>query len=410
MLDKLDTYGASSRGEPFDLPAGAVSIAIGVEGRNLSTSAKVSELDTAQAFSTFYFSGFSGKYNIKEAFAEIVVPVIKDAPLLRKLELNGAVRASDYNTSGTIWSRKLGLTNEFFPGVIGRVTRSRDIRAPNLTELFSTPTIGSSSIFDRQIPENGSNVATIYGAATRRWTPERADTWTAGITDRADARIDGIDRLFQHFDQGCHHLDRRAGHRSIAALAGMTASAAISRAALTVLFRALPSSRANLSEFKTDGIDASWLYTMPVNDEANGRVIFRLVGTWGEQLQHRRWQRLKIDYVKSQGTGFVNGVPRIRANASVGYKSDGFSGMVRARYISSGYYNGTLTLTNNRIPAYTYVDLQLSQKVPIGNGKNFELYGNVSNLFDKAPPISSGFSPYYDVVGRYMAIGARLEF
>src|SRR3546814_11170968 len=97
-------------------------------------------MDAAKAFSTFNFSGFSGKYNVKEAFAEIIVPVISDTTLLRKVELNGAVRASDYRTSGTIWPWKIGVTNEFFPGVSGRVTRSGAIRAPNLTELYTSPT------------------------------------------------------------------------------------------------------------------------------------------------------------------------------------------------------------------------------------------------------------------------------
>ena len=408
VLDKLDTYGVSLRGEPFDLPAGPVSIAIGAEGRNVSTSAKVGELDAAQAFSTFYFSGFSGKYNIKEAFAEIVVPVIKDTPLLHKLELNGAVRASDYNTSGTIWSWKLGLTNEFFPGVIGRVTRSRDIRAPNLTELFSTPTVGYTGIIDRQNPGNGSNSTLVYGGGNAALDPERADTWTAGITT---APMRGLTASIDYFNIKIKDVITSIGGQAIVdrCFAGNDSLCRYITRGPNGLIQSIASSQVNLSEFKTDGVDAELAYTMPVDNEANGRVTFRLIGTWVNNFSTDDGIT-KIDYVKSQGTGFVNGVPRVRANASIGYRSDGFSGMVRARYISSGYYNGTLTLTNNRIPAYTYVDLQVSQKVPIGNGKNFELYGNVSNLFDKAPPISSGFSPYYDVVGRYMAIGARLEF
>src|SRR3546814_11878541 len=125
-------------------------------------------MDAAKAFSTFNFSGFSGKYNVKEAFAEIIVPVISDTPLLRKVELNGAVRASDYSTSGTIWSWKIGVTNEFFPGVIGRVTRSRDIRAPNLTELYTTPTIGYTGIVDPQNTGAGTNRTLEVGRASCR--------------------------------------------------------------------------------------------------------------------------------------------------------------------------------------------------------------------------------------------------
>ncbi|NIJ35830.1 outer membrane receptor protein involved in Fe transport [Sphingopyxis panaciterrae] len=409
VLDKLDTYGVSLRGEPFELPAGPVSIAIGAEGRNLSTAAKVGELDAAQAFSTFFFSGFSGKYNIKEAFGEIVVPVVKDVPLLRKLELNGAVRASDYNTSGTIWSWKVGLTNEFVPGVIGRVTRSRDIRAPNLTELYSTPTVGYIGIIDPQNPGNGSNSTLVYGGGNATLEPERADTWTAGFTT---APMRGLTASIDYFNISIKDVITSIGGQAIVdrCFAGNTSLCRYITRGSDGLIDSISSSQVNLSEFKTDGVDAEVAYSMPVNNAANGRVIFRLIGTWVNNFSTDDGVT-KIDYVKTQGTAFVNGVPRIRANASISYASDGFSGTVRARYISSGFWNSTLpALTNNRIPAYTYVDLQLSQKIPVSEGKDFELYGSISNLFDKAPPLSSGFSPYYDVVGRYMSVGARLEF
>lgn len=408
-VNRLDTYGVSLRGEPFDLPAGAVSIAVGAEGRNLETSAEIGELDAAKAFSTFYFSAFSGKYDVKEAFGEIVVPVIKDVPLLRKLELNGAVRASDYSTSGTIWSWKLGATNEFVPGLIGRVTRSRDIRAPSLSELYSTQTVSYVGVVDPLNAAEGSRSVLVYGGGNASLQPEKADTWTAGFTA---APLPGLTASIDYFNIAIKDVitsigaqvlvDRcNGGNTSLCGYITRDADGRISSVA---------SSSVNLSEFKTDGVDAEVAYSLPLNNSANGRINFRLVGTWVNHFTTDDGTA-EIEYVKSQGYAFVNGVPRIRANASVGYASDGFSGLVRARYTSSGYWNRTSTaLTNNHIPAYTYIDLQLSQKVPFGDGKHFELYGNVSNLFDKDPPLYSNFSPYYDVIGRYMTAGLRLEF
>lgn len=410
-LNKLDTYGVSLRGEPVDLPAGPVSIAIGAEGRNLSTSTTIGALDAAKAFSTFYFSSLSGKYDVKEAFAEVVVPVMKDVPLLRKLELNGAVRASDYSTSGTVWSWKLGATNEFLPGVIGRVTRSRDIRAPNISELYSNQTVSYVGVVDPQFAREGSRNVLIYGGGNAALKPEKSDTWTAGITA---APMRGLTASIDYFNISIKDVitsisaqvlvDRcNGGNASLCNYITRDSTGRIASVA---------SSQVNLSEFKTDGVDAELAYTLPVNNDANGRFTFRLVGTWVNHFTTDDGVS-KIEYVKSQGYAFVNGVPRIRANASVGYASDGFSGLVRARYTSSGYWNRTSAtpITNNRIPAYTYIDLQLSQKVPFGDdGKYFEIYGNVSNLFDKDPPLYSNFSPYYDVIGRYMTIGARLEF
>lgn len=410
-LNKLDTYGVSLRGEPFDLPGGPVSIAIGAEGRNLSTVAKVGELDAARAFSTFYFTSLRGKYDVREAFGEIVVPVIKDIPVLRKLELNGAVRVSDYSTSGTVWSWKLGATNEFLPGVIGRVTRSRDIRAPNISELYSNRTVSYVNVVDPQFANEGSRSVLVYGGGNAALQPEKSDTWTAGVTT---APLRGLTASIDYFNIKINDVITSIGAQVLVdRCQGGNASLCdyITRDA-TGRIASVASSQVNLSEFKTDGVDAEIAYTLPVENAANGRVTFRLVGTWVNHFTTDDGTA-KIEYVKSQGYAFVNGVPRIRANASIGYGSDGFSGLVRARYISSGYWNRTSAtpITNNRIPAYTYIDLQLTQKVPFGeDGKSFEIYGNVSNLFDKDPPLSSAFSPYYDVVGRYMTIGARLEF
>lgn len=408
-LDKLDTYGVSLRGEPFDLPAGPVSIAIGAEGRNVSTASEIGALDAAGAFSSFNFTGFSGKTNVKEAFAEIVVPVVKDVPLLRKLEVNGAVRVSDYSLSGTIWSWKFGITNEFFPGVIGRVARSRDIRAPNLAELYTTRTISYTGIVDPQNPAAGTASTLIYGGGSTILEPELADTWTAGFTT---APMRGLTASVDYFNISIRDVITTLGAQNIVnrCFAGNADLCRFIDRNSAGVIQSITSSQLNLSQLKTDGIDAELAYTTRVNDAANGRINIRLVGTWVNSFTTDDGIT-KIEYTGTQGYAFAEGTPRIRANASIGYSSDGFSGLVRARYISSGYWDRTRpTLSNNHIPAYTYFDLQLSQKVPISDGRSFEFYGSVSNVFDKDPPLHSTFTPYYDVIGRYMSVGARLAF
>ena len=53
------------------------------------------------------------------------------------LEFNGAVRATDYSTAGYVTTWRAGATWQPIEDIRLRVTRSRDIRAPNLSELFS---------------------------------------------------------------------------------------------------------------------------------------------------------------------------------------------------------------------------------------------------------------------------------
>jgi len=407
ILDKLDTYGFTLRGEPLDLPAGPVSIAIGVEGRRVSTNATIGALDAAAAYSTFYFTGFSGETDVKEAFGEIVVPVVRDVPLLRKLELNGAARVSDYSLSGTMWSWKLGLTNEILPGIIGRVARSRDIRAPNLAELFTARTVSFSGIVDPRNPRLGTSSTLIYGGGSTILRPELADTWTAGIT-AAPAR--GLTASIDYFNISVQDVITTLGAQNIVnrCQAGNADLCRFVNRDAAGIIQNITSAQLNLSQMKTDGIDAEVAYTRALGNADNGRLQMRLVGTWVNSFTVDDGVT-RIEYVGTQGYAFADGTPRIRANATVGYASDGFGGLVRARYISSGYWDRTRpTLTNNDIPAYAYIDLQLSQKVRIGEGRALEVYGSATNLFDKDPPKHSTFTPYYDVIGRYLSVGARL--
>jgi outer membrane receptor protein involved in Fe transport len=400
---KLDTAGFSLRGEPFDLWAGPVSIAVGGEWRKESINARVGDLDLAKAFQTFSFSPLKGSFTVKEAFAEILLPLARDLPVLNKLEFNGAARISDYNTTGSIWSWKLGLTNEFFPGVKGRVTRSRDIRSANLAELYTQSTTGYNTLTD---PKTNTSVYVLNnGGGNPNLRPETADTFTAGFVlsplsrlnltlDYYDIRIKDVITTIAAQDLVTRCFN---GNLDLCTKVERDASGTIVRTVATFI---------NLAEYQTDGVDAELSYVLPVSA---GNLTFRLLGTWVSRLSTNDGVS-KIDYVKSQGYSFGLGVPEWRVNASIAYQDETFGALLRARYLSAGNYNSTVNLVNNHIPAYTYFDLQLNARIPVSSGPQLELYANATNLFDKDPPVSALYSPYYDVVGRYITVGARVRF
>jgi iron complex outermembrane receptor protein len=85
-----------------------------------------------------YHSG-AGKYSVKEAYAEVNVPLV-DSEAAGKANLNAAGRWTDYSTSGTVYTWKVGGTWDTpIDGVRLRAVTSRDVRAPNLSELFAAP-------------------------------------------------------------------------------------------------------------------------------------------------------------------------------------------------------------------------------------------------------------------------------
>ncbi|WBY06483.1 TonB-dependent receptor [Sphingomonas sp. 7/4-4] len=408
---KLDVGGVSLRGEPFALPAGAVSFAVGIEARKESIGQTVSALDTAKAFRTFSFSAMSGSFDVKEAFGEVLVPLIHNTPLLRKLEFNGAARVSDYSTTGSIWSWKLGVTNEFFPGFRGRATRSRDIRSANLSELYTQTTTGYNTIYD---PVTKQNVYVLSnGGGNPDLEPEKADTWTFGFTYSPPA-VSGLNMSVDYFDIDVDDVITTVAAQDLVTRCynGNTALCArVERDASGTIVRTV-STFVNLANYKTNGIDAEISYALPLNrlfGSSDGRMKFRVLGTWVNSLTTDDGV-VKLEYVRSQGYSFGLGVPAWRVNGSIGYEDQTFSGLARARYVSPGEYNSQVPLTNNHIGAYTYFDLQAQMKVPVSDTRQMELYANVSNLFDKAPPPGSLYSPYYDVLGRYFTFGARVRF
>ncbi len=80
---------ANLAGEPFQLPAGPLSIAIGAEWRKEKLSSVNCPDCQKGALMNQNYSLFSGEVTVKEAYGEIGVPVLKDVPFVKSLDFNG---------------------------------------------------------------------------------------------------------------------------------------------------------------------------------------------------------------------------------------------------------------------------------------------------------------------------------
>jgi iron complex outermembrane receptor protein len=409
-LTKLDVGGFSLRGEPFKLPAGDVSIAVGAEARREGINQTADAQSRALAFGTFNTAPLKGDFTVKEAFGEVLAPIVKDAPLLNDLEFNGAARVSDYDTTGSIWSWKVGATNAFFPGFRGRFTRSRDIRSGNLTELFTTRTQGQSPVSDPFTKQSAT--VTVIGGGNPTLNPELANTTTGGFV-WSPPQIDGLRVSVDYYKINIKGVIANLSAQDILTrcFAGnQDLCGRITRDGTGNVTQIL-SYAANLSRYTTDGVDADVSYVLPLQDLSplSGRLEFRGLVTWVNSLIVDDG-RNRIQYVKSQDTAFGIGVPKTRATGSVTYSGDVFSGYARARYISAGNTDNTVNNTNGHIKAYGYLDVGATAKLSLPHAPQTELFVDVTNLLDKDPPPASNFSPYYDVMGRYFTVGARLRY
>jgi outer membrane receptor protein involved in Fe transport len=147
-----------------------------------SYAAATTALDQTNAFFLGNFRPSKGHYDVKEGFFETVVPLLKDKPFFREVDFNGAVRYTSYSLSGDVTSWKVGLTWDVDSQLRLRGTRSRDIRAPNLAELFQAGNNLNQTINDPVL--NRSYSVQQFASGNPNLAPEKADTTSAGIVYR----------------------------------------------------------------------------------------------------------------------------------------------------------------------------------------------------------------------------------
>ena len=142
-------------GSLLDLPGGPLGIAAGVEYRKLKGRFDPDPVVAAGFSSDIPALPTKGSYSVKEAYAEINVPIASGEPFLELFELNGAVRLSDYSTSGSTTTFKGGINYKPIRDLRLRGSYAEGFRAPSIGELF-----GTASRFDQALSDPCSNDST----------------------------------------------------------------------------------------------------------------------------------------------------------------------------------------------------------------------------------------------------------
>lgn len=433
--------GANLSLTPFATWAGDVSVAIGGEYREEkirgSVPAEFQPIVNATSpnrWSVGNYLPFRGKYNVKEAYLETVVP------LGFGLEFNGAVRATDYSTSGYVTTWKLGATWSPIEDIRFRVTRSRDIRAPNLNELYGS-TANSDSVrnplFTPDLANGPQNFP--YSGQTvgnPDLLPEKADSWNIGavFTPRF---LPGFTASVDYF-----RIDLDG------AIEAITAQETINRCAegrqeycdnITedptreqpgpprVPYLLIKTEPFNYVSKLVRGIDFDAAYRLPVGGES----AITLKGTATRYIDNISDTGIAgvtpINTVGAVGT--QASTPKWIFRTSVNFETPTFSGTVVGRGVSSGKYLANAiecttgcpvstsqfpTYDNNHVKGTFYVDLNLTQKVGVKSGSEAEFFFNVTNLFDADPLLLpetglSAASTYSDLLGRSFRVGIRFK-
>lgn len=435
--------GANLSLTPFATWAGDVSVAVGAEYRKEEIDGFVPQEfqpvqnangTTTSLWSVGNFRPSKGSYDVKEAYLETVVP------LGFGLEFNGAIRGTDYSTSGFVTTWKLGATWQPIDDILIRANRSRDIRAPNLNELYQAGTANTSTAPNPFFPGAGPGTGTYgpnisyLGTVTGNLNlkPEKADSWSIGAVlsprfvpgftasvDYWRVKVKGaieslsaddiINRCFEGLADFCAAITPDPAN---------TARVLISRQPI------------NFSSILMRGLDFEAAYRTRI-----GNGSFNIRGLATRYLENTvttgvpGFQPLNSVGTLGAGTGTQSITPKWIYRVSATYDTNDYSVTGVARGVSSGRYDATgiecqttcpvstaqfPTYEDNSIGGATYFDLNTTFKFDVRGDRDGEFFVNITNLLDADPILlpETGLAAnttYSDLLGRTFRVGLRLR-
>ena len=443
IVSRQSDFAANVSGALFDLPAGAVNLALGGEYRHQYLNV-TSNNDPAQPIDLTGLRTYAGTYNlkynstnqgkshgtqtVKEAYGEVAVPLLRDKPFFEALDLNGAARYTDYSVSGGIWAWKIGGSWTPVQQLRLRGTYSQDIRAPTLNELFAGVSSTRGTFNDVHTNTNTNTITLTRGNSLLK--PEKARTLTIGgvfqpsffpgfsasldyyhirIKDQISS-LGSTDLNQRCEDSGgtdplCQFINRPLpfSNRTAANFPTNISSVPFNQASLT-----------------THGFDYELNYRVGLGSilyDEPARLDLRFIGNFTPSLVTKSGPVA----IPVQLAGVASGVPRHKFTASTQFTEGPLSFGFDVRFLGRLHYTKVATtfITNNVLAPAAYLNANISYDIKL-NGHMVTLFANGANLTDHfvfAPQNNAQptefyptFQSQYDVVGAYFVVGARLKF
>lgn len=451
----------------FELPGGPVSFAIGGEYRREDAFYQQDQFVTDGFTNGVSIPTFApDTFEVKEAFGELRLPLLKDEPFFYELTLSGAGRVAKYQGSvGTVYSYNAGIDYAPVQDLRLRANYSRAVRAPNVSETgFPLVPNFSNGFVDPCNPDRigtgtrAANCLSDIGAATlatftniAQSLPivsgsnpnldiETSDSYTVGAViqprwvpglslsvDYYDITVKGIIATVapqtivnQCYDSAtldnifCAQFERWRG----------PGTGPLGENPGRLLGNSLINAPLNFANRKRRGIDVNFSYRKDFGDiEFNTNLIYT------HNLEISNFQDPTNPNFETRVLGQL-GDPKdeFRWDFDIGYEAVTLG--YRMRYIGPMFYNGYATLFEiNGLPAsdvdafpdtkfnsVMYHDLRLDFDIgKDSNGAESRFYVGVDNVLDKGVPqgattATGAGSAIYSFRGRNFYAGFRARF
>jgi outer membrane receptor protein involved in Fe transport len=438
---------AGDLGNMFTFPGGeSLGFALGAEYRK-ETSTFTPDPLAAQGL-TFgnALAQDKGKFNVKEAFGEVRLPIFNKQRFAHKLELGGAVRFSDYSTIGHTTSWKVDGSYAPVRDITFSGTYSTAVRAPNIGELFGGLSQTFNFITDpcnlNQL-QNGTqyraaNCATLLtslGADPTTYrdprstnipgfvggnpslSEEKAKTWTAGVILQPRF-IPGLTARFDWYDIRLKNAINTVTANQVAALCvdqpdlnnvfcqnivRQNGGSGTADPGNIISFTVAPQ---NVAQFRTAGLDVNANYRL--RTAALGTFSLNVIGNYLDRLEFVGTPGAPV--TNSRGEAFA---PKYTVNSDLTWKINKLTVNYGLLWFSKTLRFDNQTDENNPDVVdskYRFLKEHWQHDLYVGYeaAKQLEIYGGVNNLFNQKPDIGTSTYPVSSV-GRYFFAGARVK-
>ena len=438
---ELRDYTANLSGDLFNLPAGPVGIAIGYEHRFQRGTFTPDPIIQAGLGADIPAQAAAGQYNSDEVYAELHVPILKDVPFFNSLEADGAVRHSNYNTSGSNTTFTASGLWKPISDLLLRGSYAEGFRAPSIGELFGAASRSDAPIDDpctnvpgspfatnatvranciaNGVPANGSYnepnggqlpVTTGGNSALR---PETSRTLLfGGVYSPSWARDNGF---ASQFSVEANYYDIKVDNAIAPIAADITLArcantgdalscASVQRVASGRIGR-INSVLQNIGGIRTKGIDATVTYRTP--DTGLGQFGLSLNGNY--LMRYRETVPAATGFTTTSYKGTTRGFPdqsypKFKGNGVVDWTFGDFGAAFTGRYIHgvTEVFNGA----TRRLKDTFYGDVQV-QFSPSAFDRKIVFTVGVNNVFNQDPPACGtctgpNYDPTtYDVPGQF---------
>ncbi len=409
-------------GKLFALPYGDVNLAVGAEYRTESYS-QIQDSDTDYTVQNPPF--FPPTRKVTEVYAETAIPLLKNIPLIKSLDVDAAVRYSHYNQFGDTVNPKVGIKWRPYSDLLVRGSWGTGFRAPNFTEANSAQTRSYHPVND---PCQTSDYASYSGCGGRQapittgtWVlsganpnlkPEKAKNLTVGMVytpsfvPRLALTVDYYkitkSNIIGTADANYIILQNALGDTSFQ----------VERNPDNSIYQ-VSAIRDNLLDEEINGVDVGLDYTTP--GFSWGRVNFRGDVTYLDS--YKLSPAPGQPAVENVGTYTIaNGtLARWRGNSSMTWSSGPVALTWALRYVGSVTNDASLLIDGVHLKANAYVQNDLTVEY-LFEQPQVKLTLAVENITDQMPPwlegnYANGFDNLtFNSRGRFFSIRAQKKF